>query len=196
MLHRIFNFTFAIIGLVLLSPVFALLAIAIKLDDGGPVFFRGRRIGRNGSEFRLLKFRSMRVGADKAGSGITKHGDERITAVGKILRRTKLDELPQLWNVVLGQMNLVGPRPEDPRYVAIYSEAQSEILRFRPGMTSPASVCYRNEEQLLNGPQSEQYYIDRLLPRKIELDLDYCRHQSILSDIALIFRTFAALPTK
>ncbi len=191
--HRAFNLLSAAVGLVFLSPIFGILLVAIRLHDRGPALFRGKRVGRDGREFELLKFRSMTVGADKAGSGLTTSGDERVTPLGRFLRRTKLDELPQLWNVLLGQMNLVGPRPEDPQYVRLYSEEQKEILGFRPGMTSPASIQFRHEEQLLHGPESEQVYLSHVLPRKIEMDLEYCRRQSVIADIKLIFKTFAAV---
>ncbi len=191
--HRLFNFICALFGLLVLAPVFAFLAAAVKLYDGGPVFFRGKRVGMHGKEFSVLKFRSMKVGADKMGCGLTAHGDSRITPLGRFLRKTKLDELPQLWNVLVGQMNLVGPRPEDPRYVSVYSSNQRSILDFRPGITSPASIEFRNEEELLPDLVTEQYYLTHLLPRKLDLDMKYCSHQSIHGDIRLIFKTLAAI---
>ena len=139
----------ATIGLLLLSPVLIVLALIIKLDDGGPVFYRARRIGRDGHEFALLKFRSMIAGADKRGDGLTTMNDSRVTPMGSFLRRRKLDELPQLFNVLVGDMSFVGPRPEDPRYVEIYTAEQRRVLSTRPGITSPASIEFRNEETLL-----------------------------------------------
>ncbi len=175
MLKRGFDIVASGIGLTVLSPVFIVIAIAIRRDSKGPVFYRARRVGQHGKEFRLYKFRSMVVDADQQGPGITSAGDTRITSVGRFLRRTKLDELPQLINVLRGEMSLVGPRPEDPRYVELYTPGQREILQYRPGITSMASQTYRNEEQLLTGSDWEQQYIDEVMPAKLAIDLDYSR---------------------
>jgi lipopolysaccharide/colanic/teichoic acid biosynthesis glycosyltransferase len=189
MLKRGFDVAASGVGLIVLSPVFAMIAMAIRLNSEGPVWYKARRIGLNGKEFRLYKFRSMVVGADQNGPGITTAQDDRITSVGRFLRRTKLDELPQLINVLRGEMSLVGPRPEDPRYVALYTPAQREILQYRPGITSMASVKYRNEEQLLSGDDWERTYIDRVMPAKLAIDLEYARRANLFTDIWLILRT-------
>lgn len=183
----------AVAGLVLLAPLFAVAAIWVKLDSPGPVFYRARRVGKGEREFRAFKFRSMTVGSDRAGPGITVANDARVTRSGRFLRRTKIDELPQLLNVLRGEMGLVGPRPEDPRYVARYTPEQRELLRVRPGMTSPASLRYRREESVLTGPDWEEAYLGEVLPRKLALDLEYVRSRSSTSDLALVVRTLAAL---
>lgn len=189
MLKRVFDFVSSGVGLIVLSPVFVVTAIAVHLNSRGPVFYRARRVGQYGKEFHLYKFRSMVVGADQKGPGITSAGDNRITAVGRFLRRTKLDELPQLINVFRGEMSLVGPRPEDPRYVGLYTPEQQALLQHRPGMTSLASLTYRNEEQLLFGTDWERTYIDQILPTKLSTDLEYAQRATLFTDIWLILRT-------
>jgi lipopolysaccharide/colanic/teichoic acid biosynthesis glycosyltransferase len=181
------------IGLIVLSPLFLLIALAIKLTSPGPVFYRSMRVGRNGAPFRIYKFRSMVSDADKRGPGITAAGDPRITPVGRLLRRTKLDELPQLINVLKGEMSLVGPRPEDPRYVALYTDEQRQVLRVRPGITSAASLAYRHEEQILSGVDWETQYRQQVMPAKLALDLEYLSRRTVASDLALIWRTVTAL---
>ena len=178
-------------GLILLSPLFVVVAMAVKFSSPGPVFHRARRVGRGGELFQLYKFRSMRVG--KSGPAITAANDPRVTTIGRALRRTKLDELPQLLNVLRGEMSLVGPRPEDPRYVELYDEEQRRILMARPGMTSPASLRFRSEEQQLTGEEWERVYVERLMPEKLRLDIAYLDRRTVRSDIALILRTFATL---
>jgi lipopolysaccharide/colanic/teichoic acid biosynthesis glycosyltransferase len=181
------------LGLIVLSPLFLLVALAIWLDSPGPVFFRARRVGKEGVPFSLYKFRSMVAGADKQGPGITATGDARITRVGRFLRRTKIDELPQLINVLEGEMSLVGPRPEDPRYVALYTPEQRRVLAVRPGITSAASLAYRHEEQLLTGEDWETTYRTRVLPEKLTIDLAYLEQRTISSDLKLIFHTITAI---
>jgi lipopolysaccharide/colanic/teichoic acid biosynthesis glycosyltransferase len=151
------------------------------------------RVGRHGVPFKLYKFRSMVVNADKIGAGITTAHDPRITPIGRFLRRTKLDELPQLINVLRGEMSLVGPRPEDPRYVALYTEEQRRVLRARPGMTSLASVRYRNEQALLSGDDWETRYIQQIMPDKLAIDLQYIERATLLSDLGVLWQTFLAL---
>lgn len=180
-------------GLVLLGPLFLLVALLIKLDSPGPVFFRSQRVGQDGRPFRLVKFRTMVAGAARSGPGITAAGDSRVTAVGRLLRRTKLDELPQLVNVLRGEMSLVGPRPEDPRYVALYTPEQRRVLAARPGITSPASLAYRHEEQLLVGPDWETVYVQKVMPHKLQLELDYLSRRTPLTDLGLILRTLLAV---
>ncbi len=193
MLKRLFDFTASAVGLLILSPIFAIIALLIKFTSPGPVFHRAQRVGMAGRHFTLYKFRSMIVGAHRLGPAITAQGDPRITPIGCFLRRTKLDELPQLLNVVKGDMSLVGPRPEDPRYVAAYTPAQRAILSVRPGITSAASVVYRHEEQLLTGDNWEMLYRNQVMPQKIDIDLQYLRRRSLWADIGLIFRTFIAI---
>ena len=191
---RLFDAVAAGAGLVVLSPLLLVIAVMIKITSYGPVFYRALRVGREGKPFRLLKFRSMVVGADQRGPGITTAGDARVTPVGRILRRTKLDELPQLINVVRGEMSLVGPRPEDPQYVALYTAEQRHVLRERPGITSPASLAFRNESERLTGSDWEQIYIHEIMPRKLQMELDYMKRRGFLTDLKLIFRTiFGAL---
>lgn len=191
--RRTLDVLIATLGLILLSPLFVLLAICIKLDTPGPILYHAKRIGRYGKPFFLYKFRTMRQNADKCGPGITVAGDQRVTNVGDFLRKTKLDELPQLINVLRGQMSLVGPRPEDPRYVALYTSKQRHILQYRPGITSAASFTYRREEELLTGENWEVVYRQEVMPTKISIDLDYLENRTILSDLSLVFRTVTAM---
>jgi lipopolysaccharide/colanic/teichoic acid biosynthesis glycosyltransferase len=181
------------VGLVLLSPLFAAIAAVVKAQDGGPIFYRATRTGRYGRPFRLYKFRTMITGADKVGPAITAGGDARVTRAGRWLRRTKLDELPQLINVLAGDMSLVGPRPEDPRYVSLYTPEQREILQVRPGITSAASLTYRREEQMLAGADWELTYRNQVMPAKLEIDLAYLANRDFWSDLMLIIRTATAL---
>jgi len=176
-------------GLVILIPLFICIAFQIKIHDGGHVFYRTARMGQRSRMFKIYKFRTMVPDASQKGAGITSANDNRITPVGKFLRRYKLDEFPQLINVVLGDMNLVGPRPEDPRYVAFYSEEQRKILDFKPGMTSPASIQYSGEEKLLTGENFLDIYLQSILPKKIEIEMVYFPHQTIIGDISIILRT-------
>ena len=193
MVKRLFDVLVSAMALVLLSPIFLGVAIAIKLSSPGPIFYRAVRVGRHGVPFKLYKFRSMVVNADKIGAGITTAHDPRITPIGRFLRRTKLDELPQLINVLRGEMSLVGPRPEDPRYVALYTEEQRRVLRARPGMTSLASVRYRNEQALLSGDDWETRYIQQIMPDKLAIDLQYIERATLLSDLGVLWQTFLAL---
>lgn len=187
--RRVLDVAVAGAGLVLLSPLFLGLAVAVKLQDGGPVFYRARRVGQEGREFMLFKFRSMKADADRTGPGITTRGDVRVTRVGRFLRRTKLDELPQLFNVLHGEMSLVGPRPEDPRFVALLSEAQREILKVKPGITGAASLAFRHEEQLLTGPDWERVYQEEVVPAKLSMELEYIQTRTWRSDLAMLFKT-------
>ena len=181
-------------ALCVLWPVFLLIALAIVIDDPGPVFYRQVRVGRGGKEFRIFKFRSMIADADKKGLQITVGRDSRITRVGALLRKTKLDELAQLINVFLGQMSFVGPRPEVPRYVALYTPVQRQVLLVRPGITDYASIAYRNENDLLAGADDpERMYIEEIMPAKLELNMRYLHEISPLCDVKLIFKTIAAV---
>ena len=181
------------IGLVLWAPLFVLIAIAVRLDSSGPAIFRQWRTGKNGREFVLFKFRSMRAASEGA-DGITVAGEPRITPVGRLLRSGKLDELPQLWNVLRGEMSLVGPRPELPRYVALYSSDQREVLRVRPGITDPASITYVDEERLLGADANpERAYIERILPDKLAISRDYIREITFLGDLRIVASTLNAI---
>ena len=187
--YNVFNFICAFIGLLVLSPLFLCVAFLVKIHDGGKVFYRTTRVGRNNRLFVIYKFRTMIPDATQKGAGITSADDSRITPIGRFLRRYKLDEFPQLLNVVLGDMNLVGPRPEDPRYVILYSEEQRKVLEFKPGMTSPASLRYSNEERLLIGDNFLMTYVNEILPKKIEMEMAYLSHQTIFGDVSIILRT-------
>jgi lipopolysaccharide/colanic/teichoic acid biosynthesis glycosyltransferase len=193
MLKRAFDILASGIGLSVLSPVLLVIALAIKLTSSGPIFYHATRIGRDGDPFKLYKFRSMVVDADKIGPAVTGAQDQRITPIGRLLRRTKFDEFPQLINVFIGDMSLVGPRPEAPKYVALYNDEQRRVLDVRPGITSPASVEYRNEEALLTGDDWEQMYIEEVMPAKLAIDLQYVENPTLGRDIIIIFKTLRAL---
>lgn len=181
-------------ALAVLWPLLLLIALAIWIDDPGPVFYRQVRVGRNGKTFRIFKFRSMVMDADKKGLAITVGRDSRITRVGAVLRKTKLDELAQLLNVFFGQMSFVGPRPEVPKYVELYTPYQRQVLLVRPGITDYASIAYRNENDLLAGASDpEAMYIEQIMPDKIELNMKYLREISPLADIRLILKTIVAV---
>lgn len=192
---RAFDATVSAIGLLVLSPLLLLTAVAVKLDSAGPVLFRQERVGLNGKRFKILKFRTMTVDAELRGGQLTSQGDARVTRVGRILRRTKIDELAQLFNVVVGDMALVGPRPEVPRYVALYDSEQREVLRVRPGITDPASIVYRNESEVLGSAgDPEAFYVEELFPRKLALSLAYVRQRSFWLDLGVLARTVQCLP--
>lgn len=187
---RIYDLLLAFIGLLVLSPLLILISVLVKLSDGGPVFFKQQRVGRNGHLFGIWKFRTMVMNADKMGLKITSRNDPRITRLGRILRKTKFDELPQLYNVLRGEMSFVGPRPEVPRYVALYTPAQSEILKLKPGITDLATLEFRDEEELLRSAGDvERFYVEHCLPRKIELNLLYARKANLWQDTIIIFQT-------
>lgn len=193
MLKRVFDILAASFTLVLLSPLLALIALLVRLDSPGPVLYGGERVGQHGTRFRILKFRSMVQAADQVGPGITAGHDPRVTRVGRVLRKTKLDELPQLLNVLRGEMSIVGPRPEDPRYVALYSPVQRRVLRVRPGITSIASLEFRAEEALLTQDGLDETYTRVIMPRKLELDLKYIDRMSWHLDLTLIVMTVFSL---
>ena len=193
-LKRLMDVVISGCALLVLWPLLLLIALAIKIDDPGPVFYRQVRVGRNGKEFRIFKFRTMVVDADKKGLQITVGRDSRVTRVGAFLRKTKLDELAQLLNVLTGEMSFVGPRPEVPKYVDLYTPYQRQVLLVRPGITDYASIAYRNENDLLEGAQDpERMYIDEIMPAKIELNMKYLHEISPLCDVKLIFKTIAAV---
>ena len=196
-MKRLFDILASGCGLLVLSPVFIIVAIWIKLDSQGPVFYRQTRVGRYNKDFRIFKFRSMRVGSDK-GSLVTIGGrDPRVTRSGYFIRKFKIDELPQLINVFTGDMSLVGPRPEVRHYVNYWTPDQMRVLDVRPGITDPASIRFRNENELLEKAQDpERYYIDVIMQEKIKLYLEYVEKSSFWYDIKLIFQTFKVIITE
>ena len=189
MLKRIFDITLSLFGLIILLPFMLIIAILIKIDSKGPVFFKQIRVTKNGKEFKIFKYRTMRVGSDKY-SQITVGKDGRITKIGSFLRKYKLDEIPQLINVLIGDMSLVGPRPEVPKYVALYTDEQKEILKVRAGITDYASIEFSDENDLLASEKNpEEAYIEKIMPKKIELNKKYLSEISILTDIKIILLT-------
>ena len=189
MLKRIFDITLSLFGLVILLPFILIIAILIKIDSKGPVFFKQVRITKGGKEFKIFKYRTMKVGSDKY-SQITAGKDERITKIGSFLRKYKLDEIPQLINVLIGDMSLVGPRPEVPKYVVLYTDEQKEILKVRAGITDYASIEFSDENDLLASEKNpEEAYIEKVMPKKIELNKKYLSEISVLTDIKIILLT-------
>jgi len=191
MMKRLFDFIASFYGLILLSPIFVLVALWIKIDSRGSIFFRQERVGFQGSLFRIHKFRTMVLDAEKKGKQITVGADSRITTVGSFLRKYKLDELPQLIDVFVGDMSLVGPRPEVPRYIDCYSDDEKhDVLSVKPGITDNASIEFRDENELLaSSKDPEATYINEVLPKKIALYRKYVRERSFFGDVAIIFKT-------
>jgi len=191
-IRRTLDVVVSLIVLVVLSPLLLVLAILVRLSSPGPVLFRQERVGLNGRPFTLLKFRSMRPAS--GGPEVTAGGDARITPVGRFMRKWKLDEIPQFLNVLRGDMTLVGPRPEVPRYVALYTPEQMKVLSVRPGVTGLTQLEYRNEETMLAGRDNvEEYYIKEIMPAKLALDLQYIRSRTLLGDLALMLRTIVEI---
>ena len=196
-MKRLFDITASGLGLLVLSPLFLILAVWIKLDSPGPVFYRQVRVGRGKKDFRLFKFRSMRVGSDKKGLITVGGHDPRVTRSGYYIRKYKLDELPQLINVFIGDMSLVGPRPEVRKYVDLYTPEQLRVLDVRPGITDMASIRYRNENELLEqAADPEQYYRDVVMQDKLRINLEYVADHSFIKDLKIIFMTFKAVVTE
>ena len=197
MVKRLFDIVASACGLIVLSPLFFIVAVWIKLDSTGPVFYRQVRVGRYNKDFKIFKFRSMRVGADK-GSLVTIGGrDPRVTRIGYYLRKFKIDELPQLINVFLGDMSLVGPRPEVRHYVDYWTPEQLHVLDVRPGITDPASIKFRNENELMESAEDpESFYINVIMQEKLKLYLEYVQNASFWYDVKLIFKTFYAISQK
>lgn len=193
MTKRLLDLSGAAVLLVALLPVWVLIAAAVKLTSRGPVFHRAVRVGYLGCPFVLFKFRTMVVAGDEDRAPLTTVADPRITSVGRFLRRWKLDETPQLINVIRGEMALVGPRPEDPRYVARYTPEQRRVLSVRPGLTGPAALAFREEERLLDPVETERHYVEEILPAKLSIDLEYVDRHSVRSDVLLLLRTPRAL---
>lgn len=193
-MKRVFDIIASGLGLLILSPLFLVVAIWVKLDSTGPVFYKQVRVGRNNKDFYLYKFRSMRVGSDKKGLITVGGRDPRVTRSGYYIRKYKLDEFPQLINVFKGDMSLVGPRPEVRKYVDLYTPEQMHVLEVRPGITDLASIRYRNENELLaKASDPEQYYRDIVMQDKLRINLEYVRNHSFFGDIALIFKTILSI---
>jgi lipopolysaccharide/colanic/teichoic acid biosynthesis glycosyltransferase len=193
-MKRTFDLVASLIGLAILLPLFVVSAIVVKITSPGPIFFRQKRVGRNFQPFDVYKFRTMVPGAPKAGPQITVGGDPRITKIGRILRATKLDELPQLLNVISGEMSLVGPRPEVAQYVDMFREDYREILRVRPGITDLASIAYRDEAAVLaRAANPEQEYVTRILPEKSALAKEGARRASFTFDLKVLFWTLFSI---
>ncbi len=191
---RAFDITASVLGIAILIPLLIITAIFIVAESRGGVFYRQVRIGKDGKPFRIFKFRTMVADADKKGLQITVGRDSRITKTGKFLRATKIDELPQLFNVFLGQMSFVGPRPEVKKYVEMYDETQKAVLLVRPGITEYASIVYRDENDLLQGSDDpEATYINEIMPRKLDMNLNYIKSFSFFGDIGIIIKTFLAI---
>jgi Sugar transferases involved in lipopolysaccharide synthesis len=193
-LKRIIDFLSSFIGLLLLLPILLIICLSIKIDSKGSIVFKQTRVGINGKEYKILKFRTMVADAEKKGMQITVGNDSRITKIGHFLRKTKLDELPQLVNVLIGDMSLVGPRPETPKYVAMYDEKQRNVLKVRPGITDIASIYFRSENSILaNEIEPEKVYIEKIMPYKLELNSQYLIKLNILYDFKIIFLTIYAI---
>jgi lipopolysaccharide/colanic/teichoic acid biosynthesis glycosyltransferase len=193
-MKRLLDIVVSLVGLICLFPLWLLVAVLIKLDSPGPVFFKQKRMGKGFRPFQILKFRTMTHNAERAGGLITFARDPRVTRIGRVLRKTKIDEIPQLINVLKGEMSLVGPRPEVPRYVQAFQKEYEEILKVRPGMTDLASLKYRNEEAILGQSDNpEEEYIKHVLPDKIRLAKEYVQHSSFLFDLSLILKTMFKL---
>ena len=194
MLKRAFDLVVSAVALLLLFPVLLLIGLSVALSSPGGAFFRQVRVGRAGKEFRLFKFRTMRPGSEAQGQITVGGRDPRITGIGYFLRKSKMDELPQLINVLLGDMSIVGPRPEVSRYVALYSPEQRNVLNVRPGITSAASIAYMDENEILGRSADPQHaYIEEVMPAKLALDLDYVKNRSFFLDMSIILRTFIGL---
>ena len=190
---RLLDISVSLIGLIVTSPLMLVIAIGVKCSSPGPVLFRALRVGQDGRLFHLYKFRTMVADAATRGPRVTGQGDARITRIGRLLRQTKLDELPQLVNTLLGDMSLVGPRPEDPLYVRAYSKEQRRVLKVKPGITSAATVLHRHEEHMLNGSDWERTYIEEVLPAKLAIELEYLSRRTFRADMLILAQTATAL---
>lgn len=190
-MKRIFDLTFSFLGLIISFPIFIIVPILIKLDSKGPVFFRQARVGKNFMQFKICKFRTMRHDPEEKGPVITVGGDHRVTRIGRFLRQYKVDELPQLFNVLKGEMSFVGPRPEVKEYVQLFEKDYKKLLRIRPGITDPASIKYSDEESILSLSENwEEEYKKKILPEKINLSLGYVENHNLATDVKLILKTF------
>ncbi len=193
-IKRFFDILCSALGLILLSPLLLILSIIIIMDSKGGIFFRQIRVGKNNKDFHIFKFRTMLPDSEKKGALTVGNSDSRITKVGRWLRKSKLDELPQLLNVLLGEMSLVGPRPEVRKYVNLYSEEQKQVLSVKPGLTDPASIAFSNENELLKGTANpEEFYIERVMPKKISINIRYIQERKFGSDLVILWKTLLKL---
>ena len=189
-MKRLFDITASFFGIIILSPLLIFIGLWVGLSSKGGVFYKQIRVGRNNKDFKLYKFRSMRVNSDKQGLLTVGSKDSRITKAGYFIRKYKIDELPQLFNVLKGDMSFVGPRPEVRRYVDLYSKEQMKVLSVRPGITDPASIKYRNENDILSSASNpEEYYIQHIMPDKLKINIDYINKRTFVKDIKIIFQT-------
>ena len=189
-MKRLFDITASFFGIIILSPLLIFIGLWVELSSKGGVFYKQIRVGKNNKDFKLYKFRSMRVNSDKQGLLTVGSKDSRITKAGYFIRKYKIDELPQLFNVLKGDMSFVGPRPEVRRYVDLYSKEQMKVLSVRPGITDPASIKYRNENDILSSASNpEEYYIQHIMPDKLKINIDYINTQTFIKDIKIIFQT-------
>lgn len=194
MIKRLFDIIFSLIGLIFLSPILILIAICIKIDSKGPVFFRQLRVGRYSKDFKIFKFRTMQIDSDKLGLLTVGDKDPRVTKVGYFLRKYKLDEFPQLINVLVGHMSFVGPRPEVQKYVNYYTEEDLQILNVKPGITDYASIKYRDEAEIIRqAKDAEKAYVEDIMPEKIKLNKEYINNNNIFIDIKIILKTFLSI---
>ncbi|MED9962727.1 MAG: sugar transferase [Bacteroidales bacterium] len=189
-MKRLFDITASFFGIIILSPLLIFIGLWVGLSSKGGVFYKQIRVGKNNKDFKLYKFRSMRVNSDKQGLLTVGSKDSRITKAGYFIRKYKIDELPQLFNVLKGDMSFVGPRPEVRRYVDLYSKEQMKVLKVAPGITDPASIKYRNENDILSSQSNpEEYYIQHIMPDKLKINIDYINTQTFIKDIKIIFQT-------
>ena len=189
-MKRLFDITASFFGIIILSPLLIFIGLWVGLSSKGGVFYKQIRVGKNNKDFKLYKFRSMRVNSDKQGLLTVGSKDSRITKAGYFIRKYKIDELPQLFNVLKGDMSFVGPRPEVRRYVDLYSKEQMKVLSVRPGITDPASIKYRNENDILSSASNpEEYYIQHIMPDKLQINIDYINTQTFIKDSKIIFQT-------
>ena len=190
MLKRLFDFFFSLIGLIILSPLIFIISILIIIDSKGGIFYKQKRVGKNNKDFYLIKFRTMKTGADKQGLLTVGSKDSRITKVGFFLRKHKLDELPQLINILKGDLSFVGPRPEVRKYIELYDERQKQVFKVKPGLTDYASLEYINESEILSkAANPEKVYIEKIMPAKLELNLKYINESGIKTDMKIIYKT-------
>ncbi len=190
-MKRLFDIVFSFLGLIILLPLFLIIAVLIVIDSKGGVFYRQKRVGKENKDFFIIKFRTMRPNSDKYGLLTVGEKDDRITKIGVFLRKYKIDEFPQLINVFIGEMSLVGPRPEVRKYVELYSQEQKKVLNLKPGITDYASIEYRNENEILaKSKNPEATYIEEIMPAKLQLNLKYIHESGIMTDFKIIFKTF------
>lgn len=193
-MKRLFDIVFSFVGIVILSPVLVIISLIVALSSKGGSFYKQKRVGKGNKDFTLYKFRSMRVDSDKQSLITIGNKDSRVTPIGYYLRKYKIDELPQLFNVLKGDMSFVGPRPEVRYYVDMYTDRQKQVLNVRPGITDPASIAFRNENELLaQQPNPKQYYITSIMPEKLRINLEYINNRSFSKDIKIILQTIKAI---